>query len=68
MRMVGICRVFKECMGANHKGYDAGNAANYLYSQNYQAISVGSGNETGTYSLSGFTKLCWGRSHDQSRQ
>ncbi len=47
-------------MGANHKGYDAGNAANYLSSQNYQAISVGSGNETGTYSLSGFTNYVGG--------
>ncbi|WP_033621541.1 immunomodulatory autotransporter protein ImaA [Helicobacter pylori] len=46
--------------GANHKGYDAGNAANYLSSQNYQAISVGSGNETGTYSLSGFTNYVGG--------
>ncbi len=45
----------KNVWGANHKGYDAGNAANYLSSQNYQAIFVGSGNETGTYSLSGFT-------------
>ncbi|MGN8361167.1 vacuolating cytotoxin domain-containing protein [Helicobacter pylori] len=46
--------------GASHKGYDAGNAANYLSSQNYQAISVGSGNETGTYSLSGFTNYVGG--------
>ncbi len=46
--------------GANHKSYDAGNAANYLSSQNYQAISVGSGNETGTYSLSGFTNYVGG--------
>ncbi|MGL2534472.1 immunomodulatory autotransporter protein ImaA [Helicobacter pylori] len=46
--------------GANHKGYDAGNVANYLSSQNYQAISVGSGNETGTYSLSGFTNYVGG--------
>lgn len=46
--------------GANHKGYDAGNAANYLSSQNYQAISVGIGNETGTYSLSGFTNYVGG--------
>ncbi|WP_100952844.1 vacuolating cytotoxin domain-containing protein [Helicobacter pylori] len=46
--------------GANHKGYDAGNAANYLSSQNYQAISVGSRNETGTYSLSGFTNYVGG--------
>ncbi len=46
--------------GANHKGYDAGNAANYLSSQNYQAILVGSGNETGTYSLSGFTNYVGG--------
>ncbi|WP_120862911.1 immunomodulatory autotransporter protein ImaA [Helicobacter pylori] len=46
--------------GANHKGYDAGNATNYLSSQNYQAISVGTGNETGTYSLSGFTNYVGG--------
>ncbi|WRG58698.1 vacuolating cytotoxin domain-containing protein [Helicobacter pylori] len=46
--------------GANHKGYDAGNVANYLSSQNYQAISVGNGNETGTYSLSGFTNYVGG--------
>ncbi len=46
--------------GANHKGYDARNAANYLSSQNYQAISVGTGNETGTYSLSGFTNYVGG--------
>ncbi|WRE19496.1 vacuolating cytotoxin domain-containing protein [Helicobacter pylori] len=55
---------FRGCLrnvwGANHKGYDAGNAANYLSSQNYQAISVGSGNETGTYSLSGFTNYVGG--------
>ncbi|GAA8889097.1 hypothetical protein HpSIM21_03450 [Helicobacter pylori] len=50
----------KNVWGANHKGYDAGNAANYLYSQNYQAIFVGSGNETGTYSLSGFTNYVGG--------
>ncbi|GAA7642349.1 immunomodulatory autotransporter protein ImaA [Helicobacter pylori] len=50
----------KNVWGANHKGYDAGNAANYLSSQNYQAISVGSGNETGTYSLSGFTNYVGG--------
>ncbi|WP_208372213.1 immunomodulatory autotransporter protein ImaA [Helicobacter pylori] len=46
--------------GANHKGYDAGNAANYLSSRNYQAISVGTGSETGTYSLSGFTNYVGG--------
>ncbi len=46
--------------GASHKGYDAGNVANYLSSQNYRAISVGSGNETGTYSLSGFTNYVGG--------
>ncbi|WP_120998822.1 vacuolating cytotoxin domain-containing protein [Helicobacter pylori] len=46
--------------GANHKGYDAGNAANYLSSQTYQAISVGTWNETGTYSLSGFTNYVGG--------
>ncbi|RVZ80417.1 vacuolating cytotoxin domain-containing protein [Helicobacter pylori] len=55
---------FEGCLrnvwGANHKGYDAGNAANYLSSQNYQAISVGSGNKTGTYSLSGFTNYVGG--------
>ncbi|WRC81636.1 vacuolating cytotoxin domain-containing protein [Helicobacter pylori] len=55
---------FRGCLrnvwGANHKGYDAGNAANYLSSQNYQAISVGNGNETGTYSLSGFTNYVGG--------
>ncbi len=55
---------FEGCLrnvwGANHKGYDAGNAANYLSSQNYQAISVGTGNETGTYSLSGFTNYVGG--------
>ncbi|WP_231220735.1 vacuolating cytotoxin domain-containing protein [Helicobacter pylori] len=50
----------KNVWGANHKGYDAGNAANYLSSQNYQAISVGSGNEMGTYSLSGFTNYVGG--------
>ncbi|WP_231228530.1 vacuolating cytotoxin domain-containing protein [Helicobacter pylori] len=50
----------KNVWEANHKGYDAGNAANYLSSQNYQAISVGSGNETGTYSLSGFTNYVGG--------
>ncbi len=50
----------KNVWGANHKGYDAGNAANYLSSQNYQAISVGSGNETGTYSLSDFTNYVGG--------
>ncbi|GAA9472036.1 immunomodulatory autotransporter protein ImaA [Helicobacter pylori] len=50
----------KNVWGANHKGYDAGNAANYLSSQNYQAISVGRGNETGTYSLSGFTNYVGG--------
>ncbi|WRE59105.1 vacuolating cytotoxin domain-containing protein [Helicobacter pylori] len=50
----------KNVWGANHKGYDAGNAANYLSSQNYQAISVGSGNETGTYNLSGFTNYVGG--------
>lgn len=51
---------FKNVWGPNHKGYDAGNAANYLSSQNYQAISVGSRNETGTYSLSGFTNYVGG--------
>ncbi|UOR70358.1 vacuolating cytotoxin domain-containing protein [Helicobacter pylori] len=50
----------KNVWGANHKGYDAGNAANYLSSQNYQTIFVGSGNETGTYSLSGFTNYVGG--------
>ncbi|WP_120833041.1 vacuolating cytotoxin domain-containing protein [Helicobacter pylori] len=50
----------KNVWGANHKGYDAGNTANYLSSQNYQAISVGNGNETGTYSLSGFTNYVGG--------
>lgn len=50
----------KNVWGANHKDYDAGNAANYLSSQNYQAISVGSGKETGTYSLSGFTNYVGG--------
>lgn len=50
----------KNVWGANHKGYDAGNAANYLSSQNYQAISVGTRNETGTYSLSGFTNYVGG--------
>ncbi|WP_120923733.1 immunomodulatory autotransporter protein ImaA [Helicobacter pylori] len=55
-----IIGCLKNVWGANHKGYDAGNAANYLSSQNYQAISVGSGNETGTYSLSGFTNYVGG--------
>ncbi|GAA6962449.1 immunomodulatory autotransporter protein ImaA [Helicobacter pylori] len=55
-----IAGCLKNVWGANHKGYDAGNAANYLSSQNYQAISVGSGNETGTYSLSGFTNYVGG--------
>lgn len=50
----------KNVWGANHKGYDAGNVTNYLSSQNYQAISVGSGNETRTYSLSGFTNYVGG--------
>ncbi|MCQ2807954.1 immunomodulatory autotransporter protein ImaA [Helicobacter pylori] len=50
----------KNVWGANHKGYDAGNVANYLSSRNYQAISVGTGNETGTYSLSGFTNYVGG--------
>ncbi|WP_100947842.1 vacuolating cytotoxin domain-containing protein [Helicobacter pylori] len=50
----------KNVWGANHKGYDAGNVANYLSSQNCQAISVGSGNETGTYSLSSFTNYVGG--------
>ncbi|WRD89706.1 toxin [Helicobacter pylori] len=50
----------KNVWGANHKGYDARNAANYLSSQNYQAIFVGSGNETGTYSSSGFTNYVGG--------
>ncbi|MCQ2648677.1 vacuolating cytotoxin domain-containing protein [Helicobacter pylori] len=50
----------KNVWGANHKGYDARNAANYLSSQNYQAISVGTGNKTGTYSLSGFTNYVGG--------
>ncbi len=50
----------KNVWGASHKGYDAGNVANYLSSQNYQAISVGSGNETGTYSLSSFTNYVGG--------
>ncbi|GAA9351047.1 hypothetical protein HpHA249_04930 [Helicobacter pylori] len=50
----------KNVWGANHKGYDTGNAANYLSSQNYQAIFVGIGNETGTYSLSGFTNYVGG--------
>lgn len=50
----------KNVWGANHKGYDAGNATNYLSSQNYQAIFVGSWNETGTYSLSGFTNYVGG--------
>ncbi|PUD62166.1 toxin [Helicobacter pylori] len=55
-----IMGCLKNVWGANHKGYDAGNAANYLSSQNYQAISVGNGNETGTYSLSGFTNYVGG--------
>ncbi|MFP5996915.1 immunomodulatory autotransporter protein ImaA [Helicobacter pylori] len=55
---LGWC--LRNVWGANHKGYDAGNAANYLSSQNYQAISVGSVNETGTYSLSGFTNYVGG--------
>ncbi len=55
-----IAGCLKNVWGANHKGYDAGNAANYLSSQNYQAISVGSGNETGTYGLSGFTNYVGG--------
>ncbi len=55
-----IAGCLKNVWGANHKGYDAGNAANYLSSQNYQAISVGNGNETGTYSLSGFTNYVGG--------
>ncbi len=55
-----IAGCLRNVWGANHKGYDAGNAANYLSSQNYQAISVGSGNETGTYSLSGFTNYVGG--------
>ncbi|GAA9672753.1 immunomodulatory autotransporter protein ImaA [Helicobacter pylori] len=55
-----VAGCLKNVWGANHKGYDAGNAANYLSSQNYQAISVGSGNETGTYSLSGFTNYVGG--------
>ncbi len=50
----------KNVWGANHKGYDARNAANYLSSQNYRAISVGNRNETGTYSLSGFTNYVGG--------
>ncbi len=50
----------KNVWGANHRGYDARNAANYLSSQNYQAISVGNRNETGTYSLSGFTNYVGG--------
>ncbi|WP_120943198.1 vacuolating cytotoxin domain-containing protein [Helicobacter pylori] len=50
----------KNVWGANHRGYDAGNAANYLSSQNYRAISVGSWNKTGTYSLSGFTNYVGG--------
>ncbi|EJB39243.1 vacuolating cytotoxin domain-containing protein [Helicobacter pylori] len=56
----GFVGCLRNVWGANHKGYDAGNAANYLSSQNYQAISVGSGNETGTYSLSGFTNYVGG--------
>ncbi|MDZ7550745.1 vacuolating cyotoxin family protein, partial [Helicobacter pylori] len=55
-----IAGCLRNVWGANRKGYDAGNAANYLSSQNYQAISVGSGNETGTYSLSGFTNYVGG--------
>ncbi|WRF07392.1 vacuolating cytotoxin domain-containing protein [Helicobacter pylori] len=55
-----IAGCLKNVWGANHKGYDAGNAANYLSSQNYQAISVGSGNETGAYSLIGFTNYVGG--------
>ncbi len=55
-----IAGCLKNVWGANHKGYDARNAANYLSSQNYQAISVGSGNETGTYDLSGFTNYVGG--------
>ncbi|WP_171920957.1 vacuolating cytotoxin domain-containing protein [Helicobacter pylori] len=55
-----IAGCLRNVWGANHKGYDAGNAANYLSSQKYQAISVGSGNETGTYSLSGFTNYVGG--------
>ncbi len=55
-----IAGCLRNVWGANHKGYDAGNAANYLSSQNYQAISVGSGNETGTYSLSGFANYVGG--------
>ncbi len=56
----GFVGCLRNVWGANHKGYDAGNAANYLSSQNYQAISVGTGNETGTYSLSGFTNYVGG--------
>ncbi|WRE32199.1 vacuolating cytotoxin domain-containing protein [Helicobacter pylori] len=55
-----VAGCLKNVWVANHKGYDAGNTANYLSSQNYQAISVGSGNETGTYSLSGFTNYVGG--------
>ncbi len=55
-----IAGCLRNVWGANHRGYDAGNAANYLSSQNYQAISVGNGNETGTYSLSGFTNYVGG--------
>ncbi|WQT30127.1 immunomodulatory autotransporter protein ImaA [Helicobacter pylori] len=55
-----IAGCLRNVWGANHKGYDAGNAANYLSSQNHQAISVGKGNETGTYSLSGFTNYVGG--------
>ncbi|WRG01564.1 vacuolating cytotoxin domain-containing protein [Helicobacter pylori] len=55
-----VAGCLKNVWGANHKGYDYGNAANYLSSQNYQAISVGSGNETGTYSLSDFTNYVGG--------
>ncbi|AFI05474.1 vacuolating cytotoxin domain-containing protein [Helicobacter cetorum] len=46
--------------GANHRGYDAGNASNYLSSENYKAISVGNGNEAGIYNLSGFTNYVGG--------
>ncbi|MCQ2650359.1 vacuolating cytotoxin domain-containing protein [Helicobacter pylori] len=55
-----VAGCLRNVWGANHKGYDAGNAANYLSSQNYQAIFVGTGNETGTYSLSGFTNYVGG--------
>ncbi|WP_367704480.1 immunomodulatory autotransporter protein ImaA [Helicobacter pylori] len=57
---LGFAGCLKNVWGANHRGYDARNAANYLSSQNYQVISVGSGNETGTYSLSGFTNYVGG--------